>query len=798
MRSIRAAHILTLVLAIAIPSFAVAPSAWAASPRRGSFTATAVPYADVTYNSPTASSYTCVDGQEGVHKVTYPYKSPAAGTLTAEITGFTGDWDLMFLDEGGDIIGMNWHSQWIEQEGVERLTIRLKAGQKLGIVACNWASNQTEVEVRFRLVSGDGFASKSLDSLAPGRLAGLKERVPINFVFVGLDKDTVEVSRFLGGLPDRYRPMTRARQWAYGEQDYIGIDYTFDYDTHFADRAYEDRFFGKLRSLSKPGSITTYQGAYNQQETNVLDVDENFEIDAATVEKWLAKNPPAGVDTSENTMFFINWFGRKDFRFHVYTKLGEPDPDAGFDAGMYPSQMLSAWGGTTPDDEETGLGSVHRVWFYDLSAGPERVARNYIVDLKDLDGDGAEDYRIPPIWEYRKDGYRSRTRITGDLAKVARYVGVNLLFTPSPIYYPGLTPPLLPKRINLDINVYDASVDYEVSKDWLQQRVIRHEVAELLPLQDITIDVQDLDVTDPKFLECYVTWYELAYGPSCYRETSLSIWANPFVYHAKTLDQTRDGRDSDGYEAMSFNYALDQEGWAGGYADENYYDGTQSFDHVAMMSDYAGEIGMTAITIHEYGHHFGVSHPHDGYDYEEGIDYGFWNDRLAFSYLGTESNSIMNYLSVNKDFSQFDRDNMNRWHTAAYINASNEILERIQASDDAGRVRSAIDRADSLAGRAFRAFSGHRYLEAAAAAVSAYDLVLGAARDIGLNIKPDESGVTARDTGAESAGDYHGYSPHAGGAPNVDMLQDRPIYEDLLRLGRAAARLPRGLDVQTR
>ena len=45
------------------------------------------------------------------------------------------------------------------------------------------------------------------------------------------------------------------------------------------------------------------------------------------------------------------------------------------------ARKIVAWGGTTPDDEETGLGrrGVHRVWFYDLSAGPENWGGNFDV-----------------------------------------------------------------------------------------------------------------------------------------------------------------------------------------------------------------------------------------------------------------------------------------------------------------------------------------------------------------------------------------------------------------------------------
>ena len=70
------------------------------------------------------------------------------------------------------------------------------------------------------------------------------------------------------------------------------------------------------------------------------------------------------------------------------------------------------------------------MWFYDLSAGPESWTDNWNVDDADVDGDDIPDYRMPPIWEYAKGGFRAPSALSGDLAKVARYVGINLLFTP--------------------------------------------------------------------------------------------------------------------------------------------------------------------------------------------------------------------------------------------------------------------------------------------------------------------------------------------------------------------------------
>ena len=89
------------------------------------------------------------------------------------------------------------------------------------------------------------------------------------------------------------------------------------------------------------------------------------------------------------TIFFVNWWGRPDFKDHVYTKIGEPDPDTGYDFGVNcASRKIVAWGGTTPDDEETGLGaSASNGSGSRPLGGPEPWGGNFDITNDDLDGD---------------------------------------------------------------------------------------------------------------------------------------------------------------------------------------------------------------------------------------------------------------------------------------------------------------------------------------------------------------------------------------------------------------------------
>ncbi len=201
--------------------------------------------------------------------------------------------------------------------------------------------------------------------------------------------------------------------------------------------------------------------------------------------------PPPGVDTRKNTIFFINWWGRPDFIDHVYTKIGEPDPDTGYDFGLNrDSRKIIAWGGTTPDDEETGLGErgINRVWFFDLSAGPESWAGAATSRIPTSTATAEPDYRLPAGMGVQRHGLPAPAALTGDLSKVARYAAINLLFTSSPLYPPYLTPELLPNAIDVRLNTYEGWPGVNASARYEKPAYFLAEERELFPEVSMTHD----------------------------------------------------------------------------------------------------------------------------------------------------------------------------------------------------------------------------------------------------------------------------------------------------------------------
>ena len=380
------------------------------------------------------------------------------------------------------------------------------------------------------------------------------------------------------------------------------------------------RFFSYLSSIACAKPLTEWQQAYNAQ-AGVLDVTSNRWIDAPTVEKRLIDTAPPGVDTRKPTIFFINWYGRSDFKFHVYSKTGEPDPDTGHDFGaLSDDRKIVAWGGTTPDDEETGLGrrGVHRVWFYDLSAGPEAWGGNFDITNADLDGDGVADYRIPVSWEYGsyrpKVGAGGRPR-QGDPLRRARPAVHELAAVPAVLHGRQAAGPRRPRR-------------QHGRGPARRRRLARVHQARPVPPRGARAAGRlraQPGLPGPVVLAATSSAASRASSRSteaeqfsCFPKYELPPDANLFLaaaFNQRPLPRRRRRLRGGAHQLLVTPDAPTPLG----YADDNWLDGTQSgvFSFVSPGIVEAG-YGLTTTMIHEYGHHSSMSHPHDGYDPDVG------------------------------------------------------------------------------------------------------------------------------------------------------------------------------------
>ena len=606
--------------------------------------------------------------------------------------------------------------------------------------------------------------------LQPGQFREINQQLTVNVVFVGLEPGhgprDIDETAFLSGLPHSYRSIDRTQRF-YGIDSPTGNDFTYRYNIVYASASFENAFFSYLKRIAVPSPRTMFQDQYNQQVARSLTIGDNYRIDATSTEKWLAENagPRLGVDTKQYTIFYVNWYGRADFRFHGYADPSEPDPDTGvnwaetdlFDSKDY--TRFTGWGGTTPDDAESGLGSLHRVWFVDVSAGPAWDG-DWNVDDADTTGDGNPDYRVPPIWEYgNTSGYRPFDNLSGDLGLITRFTAINLLFTASAIYPAALTPPNLPATIQLDLTLFQGDPGLD-GLQRLHRAYILKKVSKLRPLNEFstTLRQQPLDGEFQRAFECWIN------DTTCYPDR-FGGWsfASLYVYLLDHKNELLTGGAD--HEIPIFLISSADSYWPPdrcqcSYTDDNYVDGTQSFI-VENLSDFFGTrgYGFTEDTIHEVGHYLGLSHPHDGYDSEYDFDY----DRrsIAVASLGQDSATVMSYSGLNLDYSQFNRDNMNRYLVAAYINQANAILPAILAHAHASLVTPLLITADEQARQSLRAYDSMEYLEALQRADRAYRSVVAAARALHIEVGPESwrtrsnwPGTGARRFGKAALPDY--------------------------------------------
>ena len=614
------------------------------------------------------------------------------------------------------------------------------------------------------LVSSTGVtqaATPTFTTLQPGQFREINQNLQVNIVLVGYHQGTgprdINEAAFRAGLPHRYRTLdVGPSSYIPGNNEsdavWIGNSFNYNYNIVYANQAFEDAYFNFVPTISIPCGVTVYQQYYNTQHSRSLDVTDNICIEANVAEYWLAENAPSmlGVDTSKDTVFLINWYGRPDFRFHTYLPFGYPDsdPDTGFTAAYYQNSEGISWGGTTPDDEQNGFGSLKRVWFHDLSAGPEWNTVNYLLDTAEFGG--LRLYIMPPVWEYgNMSAYRPFDDLSGDLAKITRYVALDCLFTKSPISPPALSPPKMPNSIQFDINLYQADKNWNLH-DYIKPDRLVSEHAKLRPYNTQSVSLTDLrfDNRQAQIYDCGRSQFiRLLADPSypltsCYGnrgdENDLLL-TDFFLYHRDHLNQFIEG-DAD-LEVPIFAYGVpDNLGLPLlGIQDDNHYDGTRSsfIYYWLTNSERQFEHGMTQGLIHEAGHFMGMSHTHDGFDYEDLSYLGGFDDPYFFMWTGDESDSVMSYMFLSNNFSQFDRDNMNRYMTAIYINQANKILPTIMSSPRATEITSQLFSADSDAAAALTSYANMEYLNAAVSAKSAYDKVLAAATRINVHIEPE-------------------------------------------------------------
>jgi len=587
-------------------------------------------------------------------------------------------------------------------------------------------------------------SASAYTTLKPGETTTISQALKVNVVLLGFEAGTgmqqVDQAALLSGLPTAL------------DQPGESLEFTYRYNLIQANKSFEDRFFAYLSSIAVDKPLTSFQQAYNDQLHSSLDVTDNSWIDGPSVERWLGSHEKdLGIERREYTVFLVNWYGRPDFRFHIYVKTNEPDPDTGANMGRDQDYTKTiAWGGTAADDPQDGQGWLRRLWFCDLSAGPDSYSGSWNVDDQviapgttlQLPPGGAPCYRIPPIWEYgNTTGYRPFTDLTGDLAKLVGTVAVKGLFTSdlvgegdggnARLSSPGQP---IPSDVQAAVSMFNL-VPGEDGAQYLQRDFILRRIAELQPWRRFSTSYQELQgaaLTEGQ--AAYESW--LYWWFSGFSDLSQSIYPETYpdnatfigdlqIYTRKYLDQLIDtGSPSFQIPVLAFSLPDEDAAWIYGFS---FHDPTlgrpATYSLTTAIERYYIGYGLTTTTVHEFGHNLGLDHPHDVPGVggvPRGADFYMWT--------GSESNSMMSYIDTNWDFGQFDQDNSARNMTAIYLNDANQLLGSMAGKRLSPAVRALLAKADGQATAALGNYRGMQYQSAAAKASKAYYLVLDASR----------------------------------------------------------------------
>ena len=346
-------------------------------------------------------------------------------------------------------------------------------------------------------------------------------------------------------------------------------------------------------------------------------------IDAPSVEQWLARkgHERLGIDQRSYTIYFVNWYSRQDFKFHVYTKTDEPDPDTGYNFGV-----LRA----VAQDDRLGR-HRHSHLVLRPSAGPEAWSGSWNVDDADLDGDelarlphptdlGVHQGRLPqPVEAEQRPG-------PGDALRRHQPALHHLAALRPAGHDAGTAAATKSSTSKCSRTTRTATAATTIDADFIHSKLRAFE-----PYYDWQVRVSSRPSARPRRQAG-----PRASSPACSSRTTAGMtfgdpFAELFCYFDANLDTyvppTPATTMSAGLRLQHHRGDMGDQFGLLGFADDNWVDGTQSFVFEFDSAEHRElGYGFSTTTIHEVGHHIGMSHPHDGYDSERSLDYDATGD----------------------------------------------------------------------------------------------------------------------------------------------------------------------------
>lgn len=119
------------------------------------------------------------------------------------------------------------------------------------------------------LVPASVLAAPSAQVLQPGETVTFEQTVPINIIFIGYKRDSIERDALRRQLPQTYKPVDRAALFYGLPGRDLGLQFNFDYRLTFTENNFANKFFDYLKQIGTPGDPTDFQLLYNEQNKNI-------------------------------------------------------------------------------------------------------------------------------------------------------------------------------------------------------------------------------------------------------------------------------------------------------------------------------------------------------------------------------------------------------------------------------------------------------------------------------------------------------------------------------------------------
>lgn len=505
-----------------------------------------------------------------------------------------------------------------------------------------------------------------------------------------------------------------------------GVTYNITYEFVYSQPGFENNLVSFLKSIQQRKLV---YNPWFKATTN------NYFYDAQKVENWFVANNASygGFPTSGYTFVFANLTSVPSI---TESQLETENP-----MSATPHYYTTQYADKDLDykiryrDFTVGWGGGNRLWYLDLAAGPEfwtwtapesvpHIPMQLAIDL----------YRLDVRSSYGKQWL---TQFLSDYLSTAVMNLAVPVFTYQPVYS---------QRYRLVYNIIDNRTEKEKAimpiESTFHPELVKQAFSDLLPYSEIQVETHFLSAQQVPGLQAALI--ESTVTPPSDLGIGRYVDARPVYRYLQEHLSDYVGTvrtDSTEVTVPVFMFAFNA-GIYFGYTYE-WYVATMKVDDLGnFLGESLGDlvligltqsdfhrgdfvsppqpgtgIGFTQAAIHEAGHSVGLMHPHQ------------------FGYLEDFESSAMSYWSWEYQFSQFDKDSINRAHANQLINTALSALAEAKGAMngkfDLGSSDASIASARTLLDRALEKYDSMHYVlavELAAQAAQAATIALGSAQ----------------------------------------------------------------------